>query len=137
MSQPHTEEKEEKEDSLSPSPSTTKETYTDIEITDTNKSKTNKEALSTFNPPKKTILSSGVSQSTNNLLSANYNPKNNPKKDEIVQTASIKILEVESLLDKLNDHIDRHHRKSSQKLQDFEQVNTKIVQSLCNDYGLF
>ena len=64
------------------------------------------------------------------LLSADYNGTSNPKKDELVQNASIRILEVESLLDKLNDHVEEHHRRSSQELQDFEQVNMAYIEYL-------
>ena len=125
MSQTHTEEKEEKEDSLSESPSTINDNNTN---NNDNKKSIKRQKLE-VSPPftsskkkKPPNLSLSMSQSANNLLSTNYNPSHNSKKDEIVQNASIKILEVESLLDKLNDHIDKHHRKSSQKLQDFEQV---------------
>ena len=83
MSQTHTEEKEEKEDSLSPSPSTTKETSTDNTPNDNKIKSNNRErnsikkqkiidpsSLSSL-PKKKPNLSSSISQSTNNLLSAN------------------------------------------------------------------
>ena len=65
--------------------------------------------------------------SANNLLSADYNPNHNPEKDEIVQNASIRILEIESVLDKMNTHINKHHRKSLKSMQDFEQVKHSIA----------
>jgi len=70
--------------------------------------------------------------STSNLLSVNYNPSQNPKKDAIVQTASIRILEVEALLDKIDSHIDKHHRRSSHKLKDFEQIHSELSQIQTN-----
>ena len=71
-----------------------------------------------------------VHNSTSNLLSVNYNPSHNPKKDAIVQNASIRILEVEALLDKIDSHVEIHHRRSSHKLKDFEQVNTFNIHTL-------
>eukprot|EP01083_Nonionella_stella_P215246 774868_1 len=100
----------------------------------TNKPTIQQSTTSSVNPT--SIIKNTISHSTSNLLSAEYNPSHNPKKDELVQSASIRILEVESLLDKLNTHIDKHHRQSSQKLQDFEQIHTelsKIQSTLMSD----
>merc|ERR1712187_931587 len=124
MSQTQTEEKEKKEEPL---------------YSKSNKNQIKPSTTSTvsFNSPKITtkLMTTG-SSSTSKLLSANYNPSKNPKKDKLVQNASIRILEVESLLDKLDNHIDKHHRKSSQELQDFEQIHselTKIQSGLIDD----
>eukprot|EP01083_Nonionella_stella_P142808 442524_1 len=101
-----------------------------------NKQRIKQSTSTKANIPTQPKFQSAISSSTSNLLTAEYNPTHNPKKDELVQSASIRILEVENLLDKLDHHIDKHQRKSSKKLQDFEQIHSelsKIQSSLISD----
>lgn len=44
------------------------------------------------------------------------------KQDALVQSTSIRLLEVEQLLSKLNTHYDKHTRKNSKQMQDCQQV---------------
>lgn len=67
--------------------------------------------------------------SASGLLSTDFNPNKNPKKDEIVHHASVHILEIENVLTKMDVHFDKQHRKSLKRLQDFEQVINLIYTS--------